>query len=70
MEFTNNKLKSFIEGIGVDNIFRAPYNPQSQGAIEALIEAIQRALSAAYDNVIQEKDEWDLELNLFKFLLY
>ena len=56
-EFTNSKLKSYLEGIGVDNIFWAPYHPQSQGEIEALNKTIQRALSAAYDNVIQEKDE-------------
>ena len=69
-EFTNNKLKSYLEGISFDHIFGAPYHPQSQGAIKALNKTIQRALSAAYDNVIQEKDEWDLELNLFRFLHY
>ena len=30
------KLKSYIEGIGVDHIFGAPYHPQSQDTIEAL----------------------------------
>ena len=69
-EFTNSKLKSYIEGIGVDHTFGAPYHLQSLGAIEALNKTIQRALSAVYDNIIQEKDEWDLELNLFQFLHY
>ena len=69
-EFTNYKLKLYLEGINVDHIFGAPYHPQSQGAVEALNKTIQRALSAAYDNVIQEKVEWDLELNLFQFLHY
>ena len=69
-EFTNSKLKSYIEGIDVDNIFLAPYHPQSHFSIEALNKAIQRALTTAYDNVIQNKDELDLELNLFWFLHY
>ena len=37
-------------------------------AIEAFNKAIQRALSAAYDNIIQEKVTWDLELNLKQFM--
>ena len=28
-EFTNSKLKSYLEGISVDHIFGAPYHPQS-----------------------------------------
>ena len=40
-EFVNSKLKLYIEGIGVDHIFRASYHPQSQGAIEALNKIIQ-----------------------------
>ena len=58
---------SYIEGIGVDHNFGAPCHPQSQGAIEAFNKTVQRALSAAYDNAIQ-KNEWNLELNLFQFL--
>ena len=67
-EFTNSKLKIYIKGIGVDHIFGTPYHPQIQSTIEALNKTIQRALSAAYYNVIQEKDEWDLEINLLQFL--
>ena len=54
-EFTNCKLKSYLEGISVDHIFGVPYNPQSQGVIESLNKTIQNALSAAYNHVIQEK---------------
>ena len=39
-EFTNSKLKSYLEGIGVDHIFEASYHPQSQGAMEALNKTI------------------------------
>ena len=53
-EFANWKLKSYIEGICIDHIFGAPYHPQSQGAIGVLNKTIQRALSSAYNNVIQE----------------
>ena len=64
--FTNSKLKSYIEGIGVDHIFGAPYHSQSQGAIESLNKTIQRGLSAAYYIIIQEKNECNFELNLFQ----
>ena len=67
-EFTNSKLKLYIKGIGVDHIFGTSYHPQIKSTIEALNKTIQRALSAAYYNVIQEKDEWDLDINLFQFL--
>ena len=69
-EFTNSKLKSNIEGIGVGHIFWESYHFKIQGEIEALNKTIERAFSDAYDNVIQIQYEWDLELNLFKFLHY
>ena len=69
-EFINNKLKPFIERIGVDHIFGTLCLPQSQSAIKALSKTIKIKLSAASDNVIQEKMSGILELNLFQFLHY
>ena len=67
-EFTNQTFESYLENIEVEHILVSPYHPQSQGAIEAFNKTIQRALSAAYDNIIQEKVTWDLELNLWQFM--
>ena len=67
-EFTNQTFESYLENIEVEHILGSPYHPQSQGAIEAFNKTIQRALSAAYDNIIQEKVTWDLELNLWQFM--
>ena len=67
-EFTNKILDEYLFGINVTHIYGSPYHPQSQGAIEAFNKTVQKALSAAYDNLISEKVNWDLELNLFHFL--
>ena len=34
-EFMNNLVKSYLKKVKVDNIFEAPYHPQSQGTIES-----------------------------------
>ena len=67
-EFTNKILDEYLSGINVTHIYGSPNHPQSQGAIEAFNKTVQKALSAAYDNLISEKVNWDLELNLFHFL--
>ena len=41
VEFTKSKFRSYIERIGIDHIFGAPYHPHSQGAIEELNKTIQ-----------------------------
>ena len=61
-------FESYLENIEVEHILGSTYHLQSQGAIEVFNKIIQRALSAAYCNIIQEKVTWDLELNLWKFM--
>ena len=41
-EIINSKLKSYIEGIGVDHYFGVPYHPQNQSSIKASNKTIQR----------------------------
>ena len=69
-EFINKTLNVYLEGIDLKHLYRSPYHPQSQGAIEDLNKTVQESLSAAYDNVKDEKLDWDLEINLFNFLHY
>ena len=69
-EFTNKTLNVYLEGIYVKHLYGSPYHPQSQGAIEAFNKTVQKSLSATYDNAKDEKLNWDLEMNLFKFLHY
>ena len=68
--FLNNLIISYLERVEVNNIFGAPYHPQSRGAIEVFNKIVQSALSFSYDNVKQKEIESDLELNLFYFLHY
>ena len=59
-EFINKILDEYLSGINITHIYGSPYHPQSQGAIEAFNKTVQKALSAAYDNLISEKVNWDL----------
>ena len=37
-EFTNNIFNAYLAEIEVKHLYRSPYNPQSQGAIETFIK--------------------------------
>ena len=54
-EFINQNFENYFVNIKVEYILGSPYHPQSQGTTEAFNKTIQRTLSAAYDNIIQEK---------------
>ena len=67
-ELNSKMLNKNLSEIEVKNLYGSPYHPQSQGTIEAFNKKVQKSLSAAYDNVKDEKLGWDAEINLLHFL--
>ena len=67
-EFDSKMLNAYLSEIEVNYLYGLPYHFQSQEAIEAFNKRVQISLSAAYDNLKDEKLDWDLEINLFYFL--
>ena len=61
-------LNAYLSEIEVKHLSRLPYHLQSQGAIEVFNKKMKIPLSAAYDNVKDEKLDWNLEINLLHFL--
>ena len=59
---SKNKIhNAYLAEIEVKNLYGLPYYHQNQGAIDAFNKTVQRSLSAAYDNMKDEKIDWDSE---------
>ena len=66
-EFVNDKLKSFLDKQSIKHITGAPYQPQSQGAVEAFNRTIQKFLYLAKD---MNKNSFCLEDSVHDFWMH
>ena len=60
MEFKNNLMDQVLQQLGIDQIFLAPYHPQSNGKLEVFHKYLKPTLKKHYEN---DPANWDKYLN-------
>ena len=59
-EFKNNLMDQFLQQLGIDRIFSAPYHPQSNGKLEVFHKYLKPTLKKLCEN---DPANWDKYLN-------
>ena len=60
MEFKNNLMNQVLQQLGIDRIFSAPYNPQSNGKLEVFKKYLKPTLKKLCE---RDPTNWDKYLN-------